>query len=463
MPYVLGIDIGNTTTTAAVARRRAAAWSRPEAVPLGAGTAALPSVLHLSADGTLTVGEPGVDDGNRTARGFLRRVGDDVPLLLAGEPCPPHTLTAVLAAWVAERIVDREGEPAEAVVVSHPAGWGRHRRELLHRALWQLGVGDVTLLPRTVTVAESHAARGFPGDTAAVYALGGDTFEAALVRRNQRGRYETFGLPQGLDCLGGADFDEALAEHVRAALGRELAAAGPGEAYATLRGLLPECERAKRELTVGVAADVLLTLPNGPARVPVSRARFEELIRPAVQATVDLLVRTVHSAGLAPAQLDGVLLAGGSARVPLVAELLGAALPVPVEVEPDPQLTAATGAALAACQVVSPQLRPPAPTAGPAPVSGAGRAVAPVSGAGRAVAPVSGAGRAVAPVSGAGRAAAPVHDAGWGPGPVVAGHRQPDHDGPEGGPPPRPPVRFTPLELPKASRRALVRNRGREG
>jgi molecular chaperone DnaK (HSP70) len=424
MPYVLGIDIGGTNTAAIVARRHGATWSRPEGVPLDDGAVTVPSVLHLTADGTLTVGEPGTDDRARTARGFVRRVGDDVPLMLAGEACPPQTLTAVLAAWVVERVLDREGEPAEAVVLSHPAGWGRHRRELLHTALREIGLATVTLLPRTVTVAESHAARGFPGSAAVVYALGGSSFEAALVRRNPRGTYETFGFPQGLEWIGGADFDEALAEHVRTALARELGGIGLRQAHATLRGLLPECERAKRELTVGTQTDVLLTLPTGPARVPVSRVQFEGLIRPAVQATVDLLLRTVHSGEIAPAQLDGVLLAGGSTRIPLVAEMLAAALPVPVEVEPDPQLTAATGAALAACHMVSPRPRSEGRDRRPAPVGAADR----------------------------------------GDTPAVSPPHRPDHHRAVGSePPPRPPVRFTPLELPQPSRLALARRRGREG
>ncbi|MEU4780023.1 Hsp70 family protein [Micromonospora sp. NPDC023633] len=423
MPYVLGIDIGSTNTAATVARRQGATWSRPEGVPLHTGSMAVPSVLHLTMDGTLVVGEPGIDDRARTARGFVRRVGDDVPLMLADEAWPPHTLTAAMTTWVVERVLEREGEPAEAVVLSHPAGWGQHRRDLLDTALRDFGLDHVTLLPCTVTVAESHAARGFPGSTAVVYALGGDTFEAALVRRSPHGTYETLGLPQGVDCVGGADFDEALAEHVRTVLAREFGSDGPRQTDAALGRLLPECERAKRELTVGTQTDVLVTLPSGPARVPVSRVQFEDMIRPVVQVTVDLLVRAVHSAGLLPAQLDGVLLAGGSTRIPLVAELLAAALPVPVEVESDPQLTAATGAALAACQMVSPRLRRQDPHRQPHLVSSAGRATPPQ-------------------------------------------HRpdRPDHHRAVGGePPPRPPVRITPLELPKASRLVLTRKRGREG
>ncbi|WP_433120483.1 Hsp70 family protein [Micromonospora sp. CA-246542] len=423
MPYVLGIDIGSTNTAAAVARRDGRTWTRPEAVPLNAGSPLVPSVLHLAEDGALHIGGPATDDGSRTSRDFVRRIGDDVPLLLGGEACAPQTLTAELAAWVVEQVHAAEGGPAEAVVLSHPASWRPYRRELLRRALVDLGLRTVTLLPRTVTVAESHAARGFAGTTAAVYALGGASFEAALVRRTPRGTYQSFGTPQGLDPIGGADFDELLASHVRTVLSRELAAIGRRDHQAALRGLPAECDRVKRALTVEPAADVVLSLPSGPARIPVTRAQFEAMIRPTVQATVDLLLRTVHGAGLTPTQLDGVLLAGGSTRIPLVTELISTALGVPVEVEPDAQLTAATGAASAACQVVSPRPRPgpPAPVRDPAPVPGGGRASIP------------------------------------------ALRRPRNHATDPGEPPPRPPVRILPLDLPKASRLALTLSRGREG
>ncbi|NYH41717.1 molecular chaperone DnaK (HSP70) [Micromonospora jinlongensis] len=421
MPYVLGIDIGSTNTAAAVARSHGTTWTRPEPVPLQVGSTLVPSVLCLSEDGSLHVGEPATDDGSRTTRDFVHRIGDDVPLLLGGETCAPQTLTAELAAWVVERVHALEGGPAEAIVLSHPAGWRPYRREVLHRALSGFGLRNVTLLPRTVTVAESHAARGFAGSTAVVYALGGNSFEAALVRRTPRGTYETFGTPQGLDPIGGADFDEALAEHTRTTLARELATSARRGTQAALRGLRAECDRVKRVLTVDLTADVVLALPGGPARIPVTRVQFEDMIRPTVQVTIDLLLRAVRSANLTPEQLDGVLLAGGSTRVPLVTELISAALPVPVEVEPDSQLTAATGAAMAACQVVSPRSRRQPPARDPSPVGGAGRASVPAT-------------------------------------------RRPHHDTTvPGDPPPRPPVRVLPLDLPKPSRLALARSRGREG
>ncbi|GAA2715892.1 Hsp70 family protein [Micromonospora olivasterospora] len=424
MPYVLGIDLGRTSTVAALARRQDATWARPEVQRLHAQSTAVPSALRLARDGSFAVGEsagsPGGADNGRTARDFVGRVGDDVPLIVGGEACTAQALTAVLVAWVVEQVTAREQARPEAVVLSHPAGWGPYRRDLLHRALWEIGLADVTLLPQPITAAEAHAARGFTGATAAVYCLGGTGFEAGLVRRAPHGGFEVFGVPATLEPLGGADFDEALAGHVRDVLGRQAAPRDPGDGPAAAE-LLARCARARHDLTVATDTDVALRLPHGPIRVPVSRAEFEELVRPAVRTTVELTAQALRSAGLAPADLDAILLTGGCARTPLVAEVLAARFARPVEVEADPQATSAVGAALAAGQVVAPR-----PTR-------------------------------TQPRPGADREARPDRAE---PGRRAdrASHRY-ANDRPE--PPPRPPVRVAPLELPRASRLAALRGRGR--
>ncbi|MEK8104763.1 Hsp70 family protein [Micromonospora sp. M12] len=270
-----------------------------------------------------------------------------------------------------------------------------------------------------MTVAESHAARGFAGSTAVVYALGGNSFEAALVRRTRAARTRR-------SAPTGSRLDRR--RRLRRGAGRARPYhAGPGAGHdrasrhqAALRGLRAECDRVKRVLTVDLTADVVLTLPSGPARIPVTRAQFEAMIRPTVQATVDLLLRAVRSADLTPTDLDGVLLAGGSTRVPLVTELIGAAFPVPVEVEPDAQLTAATGAAMAACQVVSPRPRQAAPAA-------------------------------FRP----GQRRRTGHHPGLAP--PAPRHHRPGRSATAA------PVRVLPLDLPKPPRLALARSRGREG
>ena len=356
MPYVLGIDIGGTTTTAAVSRLGNAGWLAPEVARLGARSTVVPSVLHVTGDGALTVGEPVQLDAGRVARGFVRRIGDDVPQIVGGEPCTPQALTAVLAMWVVERVLAQEGEPAEQVVVSHPAAWGAYRRELLHRALWEIGLANVTLLPEPVVAAESHAASGWRGRTFGVYSLGGSDYEASVVRWAEGVGFQLLDSAGAIEPFGGADVDEALVGHVRSRLDRDLRevfAIGP-QARIALYGLRRECRRVKEELTTANEAEVVLSTSHGHVRVPVTRAELDELVRPAIQLSVETLAQVIHASGLRRRELDGVLLVGGAARMPLVAELLRAALPIPVGVAAEPRSTAATGAALAAVQIVSP-------------------------------------------------------------------------------------------------------------
>jgi molecular chaperone DnaK (HSP70) len=428
MPYVLGIDIGDTRTSAAVSRVVGSTWTSPEVVRLDGHSSAVPSVLHVSANGSLAVGDVGFDGApvgaSRIARGFVRRLGDDAPLVVAGEPYMAEMLTAVLAMRVVERVVAAEG-PADHIALSHPAGWGPYRRKLLRNALWDIGLGNVTLIPEPVAAAESHARRNFAGHALGVYAMGSSSFATSVVRRVNPTTFEVLSCLEGVEPLGGDDFDEALAGHVRAKLGRELGARQLDDPHVRLAlfDLRGECVRAKERLSLATETDLVFQLPHGPTRVHVTRAEFEDLIRPALALTVDTLVRAVRSGDLRPDQLDGILLVGGSARIPLIAELIAAEFPGPVAVEADPAGTAAAGAAAAACQIVAPP--------------GPGQ-----------------------------------HDPGWAPRPAaraeqggeppnlpqkIARHTPDEHREP----PPRPPVTITPLKLPRMrSASRLVNARG---
>ena len=123
--YFLGIDLGASRTVAAVAW---AANDGAETVDLGDGEGeGVASVLHLGADGALAVGAAArgwaLTEPDRVVEGFPGRIGDDDPMLLAGEPWAPEELTAWLVRWVVDRVAAREGSAAEAVAVARPASW----------------------------------------------------------------------------------------------------------------------------------------------------------------------------------------------------------------------------------------------------------------------------------------------------------------------------------------------------
>ncbi|MBL8926658.1 MAG: hypothetical protein JNM77_10505 [Pseudonocardia sp.] len=155
MSYVLGIDVGAARTSAAVARPGS---DSVEPVDLGDGGCGVASVLHLGADGSLDVGEAAERwaDGEpeRMVRGFPGRIGDDVPMLLAGEPWAPEELTAWLVRWVVDRVAECEGGSAAGIAVTRPATWDDDRIELLAGALAEQDL-DVTFLT-TARAAEWH-------------------------------------------------------------------------------------------------------------------------------------------------------------------------------------------------------------------------------------------------------------------------------------------------------------------
>ncbi|ALG10281.1 Hsp70 family protein [Kibdelosporangium phytohabitans] len=341
MPYRLGIDLGTTFTAAAICREAPDRTVHRELFTLGTRTADVPSVLFIGPDAVLVgaaAERRAVTDPELVVREFKRRIGDEVPILVGETPHEAHDLAASLVEWVVDRVVEREGEPPDAIAVTHPASWGPHRTALLRDAL----PGDVVLLtePEAAATHYASAARVPTGATIAVYDLGGGTFDAAVVRKTDSG-FELLGNPHGLDRVGGVDFDDAIVSHV---LG-SAPDCGDGLAMARLRR---ECTEAKEALSADSEAIIPVLLPGTAGRTRLTRARFESLISPILADTVDALGRAITSAGLSGEEVDAVLLVGGSSRIPLVEEMISARLGRPVAVDTDPKGVVALGAALAA-------------------------------------------------------------------------------------------------------------------
>ncbi|HAP78300.1 MAG TPA: Hsp70 family protein, partial [Acidimicrobiaceae bacterium] len=145
----------------------------------------------------------------------------------------------------------------------------------------------------------------------------------------------------------GIDFDEAVMAHVRATLGDALEQADTSdpatrEALAALR---VECVTAKELLSSDSDATISVNLPSLRTQVRLTRAEFEDVVRPMVRETVQAMQRAVQAAGVEATAVKAVLLAGGSSRIPLVGELVARELGRPVVADSHPKHTVAMGAA----------------------------------------------------------------------------------------------------------------------
>ncbi len=367
MRYALGVDVGTSFTAAAIWRADGQQQNKAEMVTLSNRMPSVSSVLFLGEDGSVVVGEAAerraLTDPDRVVREFKRRIGDETPLLVGGRAYAAHDLAAMMVRWVVDRVTEREGGPPDRIAITHPAGWGSYKKDLLSRALSAVGLHDLTFLAEPEAAAVSYAAqeRVEAGATIAVYDLGGGTFDAAVVRKTGADSFALLGSAEGLEQLGGADFDEAVFTHVQAQLDAAQWDALDVEDPNVLSGLARlrrECIEAKEALSSDTVVSIPVLLPGISSHVRLVRGEFEEMIRSALEDTIDSLARAINSADLGSADLGAVLLVGGSSGVPLVTQLVSAALGCPVVVDADPKATIALGAALS----MAPQAQPAAAT-----------------------------------------------------------------------------------------------------
>ncbi|MDT7789901.1 MAG: molecular chaperone DnaK [Pseudonocardiales bacterium] len=350
MHYQIGLDLGSTRTATATCRE----IPRLESVT--------PTVVFANPDGSLVIGEEAerraLADPGRVARRFLRRVGDPTPLRLGGVALGADVLTA---RFVTQLLAPYNGR----VAVAHPASWGPHRLESLRGA----GLSDVLFVPapQAAVVAYDSQARLEPGSVVAVYDLGGSGFEAAVVRKLDS--FVPAGRPEEAE-VGGLDFDEAVFSHVVESLEWDSLDAENPVVRAAVADLRRACTAAKEQLSSDTEVRIPVAVPGISVReVRLTRAEFEEMIRPALAETTGALLRALENAGVRSGDLAAVLLVGGSARIPLVTQEVSALLGR--SVTPAFEGMVAVGAALSARarEVAAPEVatvmwsRPPRPAA----------------------------------------------------------------------------------------------------
>lgn len=360
--YLLGVDLGTTYSAAAVWRD-----GQAQMVELGNRTASIPSVVFLAEDGSIVAGEPanrrGVTAPDRVAREFKRRIGNDTALLVGGSPTSAESLTAKLLESIIDRVSALEGAAPYRISVTHPANWGPYKLDRLSQAFRMADLANVATLSEPAAAALHDAAREHTpaGTVIGVFDLGGGTFDAAVLRKTETG-FELLGEPDGIEHLGGIDFDEAVFGFVRRALGGtfdDLDPSDPATIAAATR-LRRECVAAKEALSLDTEVAIPVVLPSVSTEVRLTRGEFEDMIRPTLNDAMRSMQRAIRASGVGSEGIDRLLLIGGSSRIPLVSEMVRSELDVPVVLNAHPKNVVALGAALAGADqpVVAPTVDP---------------------------------------------------------------------------------------------------------
>ena len=373
MGYSLGIDLGTTYSAAAIMD-----GGRAEVFTLGTVAPAIPSVVVLREDGEVLVGEAAerrsIVEPTRTGREFKRRLGDPAPLVLGGTPYGAEALMARLLRFIVDEVTKRQGAPPEQIVITHPANFGPYKKDLMLEMARLADVGEVQFVtePEAAAINYSRQNRLDAGEVVAVYDFGGGTFDAAVLRRVGEG-FEVLGQPEGMERLGGIDFDQAILAHVDDAVGGQVFDADASDAMTrgSLARLRADVRSAKESLSSDTDVTIPVMLPALQTEVRLTRPEFEAMIRPRLLETVSALERAVRSAGIQMSDVTRILLVGGSSRIPLVAEIIQQTTGRPVAVDAHPKFTIALGAAAAGAAELAreaPTVAVPVPAAAAAPI-----------------------------------------------------------------------------------------------
>ncbi|OJY39081.1 Hsp70 family protein [Pseudonocardia sp. 73-21] len=380
--YWLGVDIGNAWVTAAVAD-----GAGVETVPLGPHAPGLPALVHVDPQGAVRTGDDAAAaaaaDPWWTVDLLVRRLDDPAPVRCGRHELEVADLLGRVLRDVLDRVTAQRAGPPAGVVLTRPAALGPRGRDRLVAAAARAGRPDATTTTAPLALGAWFLASSRPERTVAVYDFGAGSCETAVLRVHAPD-VELACRSDGVPRLGGTELDELVREDLDARLGGALSRWDPGTPEgAHARGrILAACVRAKETLSDQAVAEVRVPLPTGNRRAFLRREDADALFRRPVGETVDALRRVVAAA---PARPEALVLAGGSARIPLVTTLVRDALGSRVRIARAPDDAVARGAAqLAACRAgmpapparPSPRRRTPAPAparggpplgAGPAP------------------------------------------------------------------------------------------------
>ncbi|MEV6912971.1 Hsp70 family protein [Amycolatopsis sp. NPDC051071] len=344
---VLAIDFGTSSTVGVLSIH-----GRGTQVVEIDGSVTMSSAIYVDKDGTVFVGR----DAERRARldpsrfeaNPKRRI-DEGALQLGDVTLPIADAFAAVLRRVGEEAELLLQRPPAQVRISHPAGWGPDRKQILRDAALKAGFGTTLLIPEPVAAAAHYASldngqrRQGP---IAVYDLGAGTFDCAVVGVSDQG----FAVlaEDGLPDLGSLDIDQALLVHI----GREVSHSDPAVWQRVLRpqsvgdrrtrrSLLQDVRDAKESLSRHQQTEIPMPEPFGDVRV--TRTELEALVRPSFLRSAELLATTISRAGLAPGHLGGVYLVGGPSRMPLLASLLANQLRITPTTQDQPETAVAFG------------------------------------------------------------------------------------------------------------------------
>jgi len=321
MSNLAGIDLGTTFSAIAILNN----IGKGEIVPNAEGERITPSAIYFDdADSSIIrVGIEAVNSRHlnpeRSVRWIKRHMGDsDYHLSVDGKEWTPRQLSSLILKKLKQDAGVENGEITD-VVISVPAHFDEARRKATMDAGTMAGLNVIGIVNEPVAAALYYATTHDVAGRVLVYDLGGGTFDVTML--DIKGTDIQIVCSQGDHALGGIDFDKKILEMFeqgyRDKTGSELISCGEERAKYE-----DEAEDAKKTLSRRDVVKKMLYGQAGSMRFEISRQQFEEAIEPLISRT-DILVEVIlEEAGCKAGDINKVILAGGSTRIPIVRKRL---------------------------------------------------------------------------------------------------------------------------------------------
>jgi molecular chaperone DnaK len=349
---IIGIDLGTTNSVLGVIQD-----GNMQVWPIG-GERLLPSVVGVAPTGEVVVGRAARNQWvlapERTIRSIKRKMGSGETVTMAGTSYTPQEIAAFILREIKGAADQGMGHPVQRAVITVPAYFNEVQRQATIEAgaIAGLAVERILNEPTAAALAYGYGMGDDAHLRVLVYDLGGGTFDVSLIELHS-GVVDVLATA-GDNHLGGDDFDERLAHLVADEFAEQHAIDLRQDHQAWVR-LLRAAEEAKITLSAAPYATITLEyIAHDRRQRPlhiireVGRVEFMELIEDLLQGTITCIDQALADARLQPADIDRVLLVGGSTRIPAVWDLVASRMGQAPHDEVDPDAVVALGAAVQA-------------------------------------------------------------------------------------------------------------------
>jgi molecular chaperone DnaK len=324
MAKVIGIDLGTTNSVVAVME-----GGEPTIITNAEGSRLTPSVVAFSKDGERMVGQvahrQSITNPERTVESIKRHMGSKYKATIDNKEYTPQEISAMILQKLKSDAEAYLGETVNQAVITVPAYFSDSQRQATKDAGVIAGLEVLRIINEPTAASLAYGLEKGQDQTVLVYDLGGGTFDVSLLELGD-GVFEVKAT-SGNTKLGGDDFDQRIIDYVAKEF-KQSSGIDLKQDKMALQRLKEAAEKAKIELSS--LLNTTINLPfitadaSGPKHLETSltRAKFEELTRDLVEATMGPTRQALTDAGLEPKDVDKILLVGGSTRIPAVQEAI---------------------------------------------------------------------------------------------------------------------------------------------